>query len=411
MKFDFDDNELNRIKEESYLDFATSGRQQKGDLLVEGERRQKRGISIEIESSVKAVFGMRIEEVVRQSLRTLNAGNVHFKIKDNGALDHVIMARVEAVARQLWAIPEPGVLPQARANHSAPRKDRPRRTRLYLPGNNPDMMLNAGLFGADCIILDLEDSVAQNDKWPARILVRNSLLAVDFGSSEKIVRVNPFSIPHFAIDLEIVVPAAPDVLLIPKCESAGDLQAVEQMLIFYEKRAESKNGILLMPLIETAKGVLNAAEIAAASSRNVALCFGAEDFTADVGAERTAEGKESFVARNKILLAAKAAGLQALDTVYSDVEDLDGLISSTREAIALGFDGKGVIHPGQIEPIHKAFAPTQEEIEHAKKVLTAIRQAEEEGMGVATLGTKMIDAPVVARAKRILALANADTSH
>lgn len=410
MKFDFDDNELKK-NDEIFLDFAWSGRDQKGDLVVEGERRDKGGVSVEIESSVKALFGTRIEDVVRDSLQTLRAGNVHFKIMDNGALDHVIMARVEAVARQLWAIPEPGVLPQARAGISSSGRDRSRRTRLYLPGNNPDIMLNAGLFGADCIILDLEDSVAQSDKWPARILVRNSLLAVDFGSSEKIVRVNPLPTANFAIDLEIVVPAAPDVLLIPKCESAGDLQAVEEMLIFYEKRAELTTEIMLMPLIETARGVLNAAEIAAASERNVALCFGAEDFTADIGAERTVEGKESFVARNLILLAAKAAGLQALDTVYSDVEDIDGLIASTREAMSLGFDGKGVIHPGQIEPIHRVFAPTQQQVDYARKVVAAIEEAEEKGMGVATLGTKMIDAPVVARAKRILALADADTSH
>ncbi|NOY59713.1 MAG: HpcH/HpaI aldolase/citrate lyase family protein [Calditrichaeota bacterium] len=407
MKFDFDDNELKK-NEASFPHFARSGRAQKGDLVVEGEHREKGGVSVEIESSVKALFGARIEDVVRDSLRTLSAGDVHFKIKDNGALDHVIMARVETVARQLWAIPEPGVLPQARAKISSSKRDRPRRTRLYLPGNNPDIMLNAGLFGADCIILDLEDSVAQNDKWPARILVRNSLLAVDFGSSEKIVRVNPLTTANFAIDLEIVVPAAPDVLLIPKCENAEDLQAVEQMLIFYEKRAELTTEIMLMPLIETAKGVLNAAEIATASVRNVALCFGAEDFTADIGAERTAEGKESFVARNLILLAAKAAGLQALDTVYSDVEDMDGLIASTCEAMALGFDGKGVIHPGQVEPIHRVFAPTQQQVDYAGKVIAAIEEAEKNGMGVATLGTKMIDAPVVARAKRILALAEGD---
>ncbi len=401
MKFDFDDQELDRIEEESFLEFARAGREQKSDLLVEGERREKGGATSEIDSSVKALFGTRIENVVRESLQTLGARNVHFRIKDNGALDHVIMARVEAVARQLWAIPEPGILPQSRTGHSLPYKERPRRTRLYLPGNNPDMMLNAGLFGADCIILDLEDSVALNDKWSARILVRNSLLAVDFGSSEKIVRVNPVPTANFAIYLEIVVPVAPDVLLIPKCENADDLQAVEEMLMFYEKRADLKTEILLMPLIETAKGVVNAAKIAAASMRNVALCFGAEDFAADIGAERTAGGRESFVARNLIVLAAKAAGLQALDTVYSDIEDIEGLVASTQEAIALGFDGKGVIHPGQIEPIHKAFAPTQEQIDYAEKVLEAIRQAEEEGMGVAALGTKMIDAPVVARARRI----------
>ncbi len=162
-----------------------------------------------------------------------------------------------------------------------------------------------------------------------------------------------------------------------------------------------------MPLIETAKGVLHAYEIATASSRNVALCFGAEDFTADLGVERTVEGREHYVARSLIVLAAKAAGIQAIDTVFSDVGDMSGLTASAREAMAQGFDGKGVIHPSQIKPVHEAFCPSPEQIDKAQKIVAALEEARAKGLGVVSLGSKMIDAPVVARAQKILERARA----
>jgi len=180
---------------------------------------------------------------------------------------------------------------------------------------------------------------------------------------------------------------------------------VENLLRRHKSRAGLEREIFLMPLIESARGVMNAVEIAAASTRIVALCFGAEDFTADLGVQRTVEGKESLVARSLIVLAAKAAGVQAMDTVSSDVQDMEGLVASTKEAIALGFDGKGVIHPGQIKPIHQAFQPTSEQVEDAKQVLAALQEAEAHGSGVAVLGSKMIDAPVVTRARKVLAMA------
>ena len=407
MKIDFDDEELEKASVEAYPNVAEAGRDQKGDLVVRGERRPGAGIQIEVESSVKALFGRAIEKVVRHTLVQLGVADLYVHIKDNGALDHVIMARVEAVARQMFDVKEPGAIPAKKVSPTPSPRERLRRTRLYLPGNNPDLMINAGLFGADCIILDLEDSVAPDEKWPARILVRNSLLSIDFGRSERIVRINPQTTPQSAIDLELVVPAEPDVFLIPKVETAEDINSIEQMIAFYEEQAGLEREIMLMPLIETAKGVLNAYQIATASERNVALCFGAEDFTADIGTERTVEGKETLFARQMILLAAKAAGIQALDTVFSDVEDTEGLIASTREAMALGFDGKGVIHPAQIEPIHQVYTPTDEQIDYARRVIEAIEEAEKSGSGVASLGTKMIDAPVVARAKKVLAMAKA----
>ena len=364
---------------------------------------------MELESTVKSLYGYRIRQLILDTLDQLKTEGYRVRVSDYGALDHVVQARVEAAVRRLGDVPAPGVVPQARFPLNGSARDRLRRTRLYLPGNNPDLMTNAGLYGADCIILDLEDSVPPAEKEAARILVRNALRALDFNQAEKIVRINPLATTHGPCDLETIVPVGPQVLLIPKAESADDVSAVEEMLAFHEAQSGLPFHILLIPLIETARGVLNAKAIASASDRNVALCFGAEDFTADIGTERSAAGTESFLARSMILLAAKAAGLQALDTVHSDYEDIEGLKKSTREAIQLGFEGKGVIHPAQIIPIHQCFTPTPEQIDTAKGIIAALEQAQEKGTGVAAFGNKMIDAPVAARAKRILKLAKLET--
>jgi len=406
MRINMDDDELEQ-QESSKIAIAHAGRLEKSDIVITVQKKDKGGITLNIESSVKAMFGSQIRQTIENALHSLGVRNAVVEVDDKGALDYVIQARVEAAIRQLWTVKEPGVLPERRIQAKPIDKIRLRRTRLYLPGNNPDLMLNAGLFGADCVILDLEDSVAPADKDAARVLVRNSLLALDFAGSERIVRINPMSTVYGTKDLEMIIPAAPDTLLIPKCECKDDVSAVEEMVIYLEQQTKLNRSIFFMPLIETAKGVLHAYEIATASNRVAALCFGAEDFTADIGAERTPEGRESFTARSMLVLAAKAAGVQAIDTVHSDVEDTEGLVKNTEEAVALGFDGKGVIHPGQIKPIHKAFAPTPERIEYAHKVIAALREAEQKGLGAASLGSKMIDAPVAARAEKILSLAKA----
>jgi citrate lyase subunit beta/citryl-CoA lyase len=381
--------------------------EQKSDITLTLRARESGGIAVALKSSVQDLFGEQIEGSIRSALEALGVKNAEVEAEDLGALDYVIEARVETAARRLFGVKEPGAPPAPRVKPRPQRRERLRRTRLYLPGNNPDLMLNAGLFGADEIILDLEDSVAPAEKDAARVLVRNTLLCIDFGEAERLVRVNPLDTPYGKADLEMIVPARPDMLLIPKCNEAKDVAAIESIVASLEKKHGVEPPILFMPLIETAKGVLHAYEIATASDRVVAVCWGAEDLSADLGVERTKEGRESFVSRGLIVLAAKAAGVQALDTVFSDVRDTAGLVESTREAIALGFEGKGVIHPGQIEPIHDAFAPTAERIEYAQKVVTAIEKARARGSGVAALGSKMIDAPIEARARKILKLAEA----
>ena len=281
-------------------------------------------------------------------------------------------------------------------------KDRLRRSRLYLPGNEPKFFLNAGLHKPDGIILDLEDSVAHSEKEAARLIVRNALRSVDFYGSERMARIN--QLPMGLEDLKFIVPNNVHVILIPKCESARQVVDVEEEVGRLKEIHKIKNEIYFMPIIESGLGIIKAYEIAAASKNNCALTIGLEDYTADIGTQRTLEGRESFFARSMIVNAAKAAGIQAIDTVFSDVSDMEGLKQSVLEAKSLGFEGKGCIHPRQVQVVHEGFAPTKDEIDKAMKIVAAFREAEKQGLGVVSLGSKMIDAPVVKRAKKTLFL-------
>lgn len=285
--------------------------------------------------------------------------------------------------------------------------DRLRRSRLYIPGNNPSMLQNAGLFEADCIILDMEDSVPPDDKTDARFLIKHALQILDFGKAEKLVRINPVSTKFWKKDVEAVVGRKMvDTIMVPKSESPDDIKKVDELVTKLEVTLKVKRGrTKLMPIIESALGVVNAYKIARVSKRNVALVFGAEDFTRDIGGTRTREGLEMLLAKSQIVLGAKAAGIQALDGIYSDFADIDGLIAETNKGIEMGFDGKGAIHPSQVEPIHEAYAPTEAEIDKAQKVVQALKDAKKKGVSVAALGGKMIDPPVAAKAERVLMLA------
>jgi citrate lyase subunit beta/citryl-CoA lyase len=278
---------------------------------------------------------------------------------------------------------------------------------MYAPGNNAKVLTKGTTPGADSVILDLEDSVAPAQKDAARIMVRYALENVNWGSAEVLVRVNPMNTPYGPDDVRAVGHLA-DGLVVPKCESRADVLQAAALL----DEVEAEHGLApgkvgLVPLIETAKGVLNAYEVAMASPRNLSLAFGAEDFTADVGGERTADGSSMLLARSMVVLAAKAAGIQASDTVFGDFRDEEGLLRESRQAAEMGFDGKGAIHPKQLPIIIEAFTPSDKRIEHSQKVMAAIKKAEAEGAGVVALGGKMIDAPVRARAEKCLALARA----
>ncbi len=281
-----------------------------------------------------------------------------------------------------------------------------RRTMMYVPGNNPGLIGSAGIFGADGIILDLEDSVSISEKDAARNLVKRFLLSHDFGKCEVTVRVNHIDTPYGLDDLQEIVPCKPDGIRMPKCESAEEIRKIDEIM----SEIEEKNGIevgsvKLFAILETAKGVFNAYEIATASKRITALVFGAEDYTASMRTSRTKSGEELFYARSQIVLAARVAGVDALDTVFPDINDIEGLIKETKLIKQLGFDGKSVIHPSQIDPIHEVFTPTKEEIEKARRIIKAYKEAMERKSGVVALDGRMIDAPVVTRAKRTLFLA------
>ena len=376
----------------------------RSDCHIQVKLRTKGGITIDVKSKVDSLYGKSIRSQIIGILKHFGVADATVSVEDAGAVPFVIAARVEAALKRSD--------PQFTANYllggmqyaKNSSRDRLRRTRLYLPGNEPQYFLNAGLHQPDGIILDLEDSVAPSEKDAARILVRNALMNVNFGDAERMVRINP--LPEGLEDVRQVVHHNVETILLPKCESAAQIKNVdEEVNALFEKR-KSKRSVFLIPIIESALGVVRAFEIASASPWNCGLAIGLEDYTADIGVERTKNGIESLFARSAIINAAKAAGIQALDSVFSDVQDDAGLRQSVLDAKAIGFEGKGCIHPRQIQIIHDAFTPTATEIEYAQRVVDAFKEAQRNGSGVVALGSKMIDAPVVKRAQRILSLAN-----
>jgi len=371
----------------------------RSDLHVTFELRAG-GIEIDLQSRVAPYYGNAIQEQARQVLATLGVAGARLVIRDQGALPFTIAARIEAAVRRAGlgqgkrALPERAPLPAPSA------KDRLRRSRLYLPGSEPKFFINAGLHAPDAVILDLEDSVHAAEKDTARVLVRNALRSVVFGAAERMVRIN--QLPMGLADLEEVIPEAPDVVLIPKVERAEQVVEVDRKISEIAKREKLDRAIWLMPILESALGIENAFAIGAASERVAALTIGLEDYTADLGVVKTSEGNESLYARQRLVNAARAAGVQAIDSVYGDIGDLDGLRRWGERSRAMGFEGMGCIHPRQIPVIHEAFAPSRAEIDKAMKIVAAYEDAQRRGLGVVSLGSKMIDAPVVHRALKLV---------
>ena len=283
-----------------------------------------------------------------------------------------------------------------------------RRSMLFLPGNNPNMLINGNCLGSDAIIFDLEDAVAPAEKDAARILVRNTMRYLDFRGCETIVRINSIDTPYWQLDLDTVLPCQPNLILLPKTGSAADVLAADAyMTALEEKLGLAPNTVGLMPLIETAMGVENAFSIASSTKRVKALFLGAEDLTADLQCKRTKEGREIEYARTRLVVAARAAGVDVYDTPFTDVNDDEGIWTDARLAKALGFTGKASISPRHVEVINAVFSPTEKEIDYAYEVLDAIETAKRQGKGAIALHGKMIDAPIVARAQRTIDMAKA----
>jgi citrate lyase subunit beta / citryl-CoA lyase len=392
-------NELNNQRASA----GRAGGDVRSDLRVTVEIRASGGIEIELHSRVALYYGDNIRQQVSDLMRALGVEHAFVSVVDEGALPFVIAARVEAAIKRAALGDGNSALPDPISQPVVSAKDRLRRSRLYLPGNEPKYFINAGLHAPDAVILDLEDSVHHAQKDAARLLVRNALRAVDFGSAERMVRIN--QLPLGLADLEEIVPQSPDLILIPKVETAAQVEEVDKAIARITKQHKITRPIWLMPIVESALGIENAFAIATASERIAALTIGLEDYTADLGVVKTSTGAESLYARQRIVNAAHAAHIQAIDSVYGDVTDMDGLLRWGEASRAMGFEGMGCIHPMQIEVIHRAYAPSAAELEKALKIVAAFEEAQAKGLGVVSLGSKMIDAPVVSRAVKLVARA------
>ena len=382
-----------------------SGVEIRSDLRVRLEPRERGGLEIQIASRVEVYYGDLIRRQAEEVLEALGVRHAHVEIQDEGALPFVIAARIEAAARRTGLGVGTRVLPDRLPLPEPSARDRMRRSRLYVPGSEPKYFINAALHGSDGIIFDLEDSVHISEKDAARLLVRNALRAVDFLGCERMVRIN--QIPLGLEDLDEIVPESPDLILIPKVESPQQLIEVDRRIAEIKADYGITRPVWLMPIVESALGIENAFSIATASPQIVALTIGLEDYTADLGAVKTRAGGESIYARQRVINAARAADVQAIDSVFSDVGDLEGLRAWTLNSRTLGFEGMGCVHPTQIPVIHEAFAPSAAEIERARRIVAAYDEAQKKGLGVVSLGSKMIDPPVVQRAVKVMAHARA----
>lgn len=377
----------------------------RSDVHVRVEPRDRGGLQIELESRVNAYYGDSIRKQAEEVLEALGVRDAQIVIRDEGALPFVIAARIEAAVRRAGLGEGTRVLPDCVDLPAASERDRLRRSRLYLPGSEPKYFVNAALHGPDAIILDLEDSVHAAEKDAARLLVRNALRAVDFLHAERMVRVN--QLPLGLEDLDEVIPESPDLVLIPKVENPDQVIAADKRIAAIKADYGITRPIWLMPILESALGIENAFAIARVSDQIVALTIGLEDYTADLGVVKTSTGAESLYARQRVVNAAHAAGVQAIDSVFGDVGDMDGLRAWGLNSRALGFEGMGCVHPAQIPVVHEAFAPGTNEIERAQKIVAAYHDAQQKGQGVISLGSKMIDPPVVQRALKLVAQAQA----
>jgi len=382
---------------------GNSGPKVRSDCEITLELKQKGGISIDLTSKVKALYGDSIIKQCNDLLKFFGIRNAYLSVNDSGALPFVISARLEAAIKMLVNTDLEFIPEMLSGNRYSSSKDRFRFSRLYIPGNTPSMMLNAGLHSADGIIYDLEDSVAPDKKDEARLLVRNALCQVGLRGAERMVRINQGS--PGKKDLWSVIPQNVNLVLIPKCDEPANVKEIDDEISLIRKKLKIRKSVFLMPIIESARGVENASGICRASGNIVAVAIGLEDLTADMGVMRSPGGKESFYARSRVVMAAKAAGIQPIDSVFSDVADMEGLKQNVVDSKAMGFEGMGCIHPRQVPVINNSFAPEVAELDKAMKIVIAFEDARKKGFGVVSLGSKMIDKPVVTRAQKMIDLA------
>ncbi len=283
-----------------------------------------------------------------------------------------------------------------------------RRALLYMPGDDRRKIEKATTLGVDCICMDIEDGVAITRKAEARAVIAQAMKDLDFGNSERCIRINSFGSGFEKFDLAAAVATDPDTIVLPKVETAEQVRSISEYIETYERSSEMNVGsIRLLVGVETAKGVLNLKEIAEADRRLEAIIFGAEDFAASVGATRTKEATEVLYARSAVVTACAANDLQAIDMVFIDFRDVEGLRLEAEQGARLGFSGKQIIHPNQVAPVQGAFTPSEEAIEYAQRVVKAFAASQEEGKGAFALDGKMIDMPLLKNAQKVLDRAKA----
>lgn len=379
---------------------GNKGEKVRSDCFISLQLRESGGIEINLSSKVNSIYGNHIKLFCNEIFDYFDIDHAFLNIEDSGALDFVIAARLEAVIKQAIKTDKEFLLDLIPENKLASNKNQPRVTRLYLPGNTPSLMINSGIHKPHGIILDLEDAVAFSKKEQARFLVRNALRSLNFLGVERMVRIN--QLPEGLNDLPFVVSHNVNLILIPKCENADQIKIINEEIERIQKNSESNNPIWLMPIIESAMGILNLIEIAKSSDKIAAIAIGLEDYTANLGIIRTDLGMETLYARTQIVTVCKAFEIQPIDSVFSDIEDLEALKNNVLSSKSIGFEGMGCIHPRQIKIVSENFAPLDDEIEQAKLIVDAYNKALKKGLGVVSLGTKMIDAPVVEKAKKII---------
>ena len=289
-----------------------------------------------------------------------------------------------------------------------PERFRLRRTMMFMNAQKPGLIKDAYIYGCDSIMLDLEDAVAENQKDAARFSLYHALKTIDYGDTEVIVRINGLDTPHWQEDIRVCVAGGADGIRIAKCESAQDVLTVEKATEEAEKEFGVEVGrTLLMAALESPKGILNAYEICAASPRMFGVAISGGDFRKCMQTKPTASGIDMVTARGMMLIAARAAGIQCFDTVFTDLDDMEGFINETRQNKEMGFDGKSLINPKQIRPVHEIFAPTEKEVMQAELMVRAFREAAAQGIGVFTVNGKMVDVAFIPGAERTLKLAKA----
>lgn len=343
--------------------------------------------------------GDSVRGVVQQTLAALDAGGLSIRIEDSGAAAFTIMARIEAAVRRLRG-PETGAAlpPSDPGIRYTSSRDRIRRTRLFVPGSTPKFFAKAALCDPDVVILDLEDGVVPQEKDSARVLVRNALRTVDFRGAEKIVRINP--LPLGLEDIRAVAAHGVHALLLSKTEDPAEVVEVDRAV--REALEDQESEVYLVPSIETARGAFRALEIAEASPRVVGLSLGLEDYVNDIGAEHTPERSESAWFTGQVLNASRAAGVQPLGSVYTDIQDQEGLARYAEDFRKLGFEGLACIHPSQVPVVNEAFTPTPQDVARAQRIVDAFEQAAATGTGAISVEGKLVDLPVVELARGVL---------